>query len=90
MLRQRDGKWETAALEPPFGRGVMVQVYVDDLAPLLARLSAANWPAHTELREVWRRVGEGEFGQREIFVQDPDGYLLMLAQNIGVRDAGAG
>jgi hypothetical protein len=26
-----------------------------------------------------------ESGQREVFVQDPDGYLVMVAQNIGTR-----
>ena len=36
-------------------------------------------------REIWRRTGDVESGQREVFVQDPDGYLLMLAQNIGTR-----
>jgi hypothetical protein len=30
-------------------------------------------------------VGDRENGQREIFVQDPDGYLVMLAEEIGER-----
>jgi hypothetical protein len=30
-------------------------------------------------------VGDREAGQQEVFVQDPDGYLLMLAQNIRER-----
>jgi len=85
MICQRSGNWETGALEPPFGRGVMLQIYVDRLDPILAALKSHNWPIHSPLRECWRRVGTQESGQREIFVQDPDGYLVMLAEEIGLR-----
>ena len=34
----------------------------------------------TALSGPWR---DREAGQHEVFVQDPDGYLLTLAQNIG-------
>ncbi|MDP6690955.1 MAG: hypothetical protein QF384_15800 [Alphaproteobacteria bacterium] len=37
------------------------------------------------LREVWRQAGDRLDGQQEIFVQDPDGYLLMLNQDLGER-----
>lgn len=85
MLCQRSGKWETGPLEPPFGRGVMFQIAVGDLDVLERTLAAADWPLHAGPREVWRRLGDREGGQREIFVLDPDGYLLMLAQHIGQR-----
>jgi catechol 2,3-dioxygenase-like lactoylglutathione lyase family enzyme len=32
MLCQRSGNWETAPLEPPYGRGAMFQVYVASIA----------------------------------------------------------
>jgi catechol 2,3-dioxygenase-like lactoylglutathione lyase family enzyme len=85
MLSQRNGRWETAALERPLGRGVMFQVYVDDLDAVSASLAASGTTLHAGPREVWRRYGDHEGGQREIFVQDPDGYLVMIAQNIGER-----
>jgi hypothetical protein len=37
------------------------------------------------LRDVWRRIGDRIGGQREIFLQDPDGYLVMVAQDLGER-----
>jgi catechol 2,3-dioxygenase-like lactoylglutathione lyase family enzyme len=85
MLCQRAGQWETGPLEPPLGRGVMFQVYVDDLSNVLSAIDRAKWPIYAPLREVWRRWGDREGGQREVFVQDPNGYLLMIAQNIGER-----
>lgn len=83
MLCQRNGRWETGALERPFGRGAMFQVYVGSIEPIQAALAAAGWPLHAGPREVWRRLGDREGGQREIFVLDPDGYLLMIAHSLG-------
>lgn len=88
MLCRRSGRWETGTMDPPFGRGVMFQIAVDDLTPSEAALSAAGWPIHTARRDAWRSVGDHEAGQREIFVQDPDGYLLMLNQDLGERHLG--
>ena len=72
-------------MDRPFGRGVMFQVHVAALAPVVAALSVAGWPLHHALREIWRRTGDRESGQRELFVLDPDGYLIMVAENIGQR-----
>ena len=89
MLCQRSGNWETAALERPYGRGVMVQVYVDELYDILAALNRTGRPLYAGPREVWRRWGDREGGKREIVVQDPDGYLVMLAQDLGERPLAA-
>ena len=85
MLHQRCGDWETGPMERPLGQGVMFQVQIDDIGATTAKLSAADWPLYAGPREVWRRLGDREGGQREIFVQDPDGYLIMLAQDLGER-----
>lgn len=63
----------------------MFQIYLGDIEPVLAALGARGWPIYLGPREAWRRTGDCESGQREILVQDPDGYLLMIAQNIGRR-----
>ena len=85
MLHERCGVWETGALESPYGRGAMFQVYVDDLPRVLAALTETNWPIYDGPREVWRRHGNREGGQREVFVLDPDGYLVMIAEILGHR-----
>ena len=85
MLCQRSGNWETGPLDPPYGRGVMFQVYVASIEPIQNSLEAAGWPLYAGPREVWRLVGDREAGQREVFVQDPDGYLVMIAHNLGER-----
>lgn len=90
MLCQRHGRFETGPLEYPLGQGAMLQIYLADIAPVLSALGATSWPTYLGPREVWRRTGAHESGQREVFVQDPDGYLLMVAENIGRRPLPAG
>lgn len=85
MLCQRSGKWETGALERPFGRGVMFQLFVADIEPAIAMLAQRGIAPHAGPREVWRRYGDREGGKREIVALDPDGYLVMLAADLGER-----
>lgn len=85
MIYERDGDWETGPLEAPFGRGAIIQVYVADVDHIAQAMRAANVPFYVELREKWRDWGDRLGGQREFLVQDPDGYLVMVAQRIGER-----
>ena len=85
MVYERDGDWEVATMEPPFGRGVVVQVFVAHVGAVAARVEAAGVPFYGGLREKWRDWGDRMGGQREFLVQDPDGYLVMVAQRIGER-----
>lgn len=85
MLCQHNGRWITGTLDRPYGRGVNFQIMVDRLDPILAALDAARWPLFEEPSEAWYRTGPVEGGQRECLVQDPDGYLVRLAENLGQR-----
>ena len=85
MLCQRHGRFETGPLDFPLGQGAIFQIYFASIEPVLSALGVSNWPIYLGPREVWRRTGDCESGQREVFVQDPDGYLLMVAENIGRR-----
>ncbi len=86
MIYQRDGDWETGPMQPPFGRGMVVQVYVADVDAMAQAMIAAGVPFYVGLREKWRDWGDRLGGQREFLVQDPDGYLVMVVQRIGERD----
>jgi catechol 2,3-dioxygenase-like lactoylglutathione lyase family enzyme len=90
MLCRRHGRFESGPMQYPLGQGAMFQIYLRDIGPVRANLDAQNWPIYLGPREVWRRTGDRESGQREVFVQDPDGYLLMLAQKIGERTLPSG
>ena len=75
--------WVTAPLEPPLGRGINLEIAVEDIAPILAALAAAGWPLFLGPEEKTYRVGEGSVTVRQFLVQDPDGYLLRFSEGIG-------
>ena len=72
MFYERDGDWETGPLEPPLGRGAILQIDVKDVNAIHAAVVAANIPRYVELREKWRNWGDREGGQRGAFPARPD------------------
>jgi catechol 2,3-dioxygenase-like lactoylglutathione lyase family enzyme len=82
MLSRINPAWRTGELTQPFGRGVMLQIEVKSLDGIVARLRKASWPLLREPADVWRQWGAVQGGRREILLQDPDGYLVMVASPI--------
>jgi catechol 2,3-dioxygenase-like lactoylglutathione lyase family enzyme len=80
-------RWMTGALERPFGRGLNLQVTVEDVGPILAALGSAGWPLFVAEEKVWYRADDRETGVRQFVVQDPDGYLVRFSQRLGLREA---
>jgi catechol 2,3-dioxygenase-like lactoylglutathione lyase family enzyme len=90
MLEELDEEsWLTGSLNPPFGRGLNLQIEVEDVAALAARLEASGRPLFRPIATEWYRQDDVEHGQRQFLVQDPDGYLLRFVQPIGTRRARA-
>ena len=88
MLEQRnpeERQWLTGPLAAPLGRGVNFQIEVQAIQPILDRLAGAAWPLFMAPEEAWYRTGKTEAGQRQFLVQDPDGYLLRLFEDLGER-----
>jgi len=85
MLCRRNGNWDTAPLERPFGRGVNFQIKVESVAPLLSALAGRGWPLFRPLEDAWYRIVSEEAGNRQFLVQDPDGYLLRFTEDLGRR-----
>lgn len=79
--------WHTGDLKPPLGRGVNFQIEHPALEVIVARLRAAGVPLFREPQVTWYDVADGQEGQRELLVQDPDGYLLRLTEPLGWRPA---
>jgi catechol 2,3-dioxygenase-like lactoylglutathione lyase family enzyme len=102
MLQEAAGpgrRFRTAPLEPPFGRGVNLQLRVDDVDAVHARAVEAGFEVVVPLEERWYRVdvaerggrwqltGPVEAGNRQFVVADPDGYLWRPFRDLGVRTA---
>jgi catechol 2,3-dioxygenase-like lactoylglutathione lyase family enzyme len=85
MIEEINNYWWTGELEHPFGRGINFQIEVKDVSTLIKRLEKANIALFRPLKESRYRGKGAEFGRNEFLVQDPDGYLLRFAQDIGKR-----
>ena len=83
MLLQTDKNWLGSGLEPPYGRGVNLQMEVTNIQPIYERLLENGIAVQRELKDVWREAGDMLTGSSEFWVQDPDGYLLRFCQPLG-------
>lgn len=85
MLEPVSDYWFTGKLEMPYGRGINFEIEVDDAEALCRQVKAAGVPLFRDIEERWYRRNDHEVGNRQFLVQDPDGYLLRFAQNLGTR-----
>ena len=71
-----------ADLARPFGRGVNLQIDVDDVDAIHARVRAAGTTVFRPLEERRYGTNDGEVCVRQFVAMDPDGYLLRFAQDL--------
>lgn len=80
MIEQINGHWDTAQLAYPLGRGINFQIAVEDVAVIVDKLKSNDIPLFRELM-VNHYECDGEIVvEKEILVQDPDGYLLRFSE----------
>ncbi len=77
--------WKTSKFEYPLGRGVNFQIEVKKLDALLENIRKEGLSLFLETEEKWYRKGNKEVGNRQFLIQDPDGYLLRFAEDLGER-----
>ncbi len=77
--------WLAGPLEPPFGRGINLQIRVSDADALHAAAVAGGARIFLAMEERWYRAGTREVGNRQFILLDPDGYLLRFFQDLGDR-----
>ena len=83
---QSNDRVEVAPLERPFGRGVNLQIECPGgLRELLESLDRHGVMPFLPLEDRWYRRGSTELGNRQVWIQDPDGYLLRFFEDLGQR-----
>lgn len=88
MLEQPVGRaWVTGAMEHPYGRGVNFDITVSDVGRLYEDVRASGATIFLPMEEKWYRRDDVLVGNRQFIVQDPDGYLLRFAEDLGERPA---
>ena len=88
MLEQPLGRSFVAAeLQQPYGRGVNFEIEVSDVDGLHQAVIVSGASVFLPLEEKWYRRDDVLLGNRQLIVQDPDGYLLRFFQDLGTRPA---
>ncbi len=88
MLEEAAGpgrRFTTAKLEKPFGRGMNLQIEVNEAENLYNKILSVNYEPHIPLEEKWYDVSSGKVGNKQFVIADPDGYLLRFFQDLGAR-----
>ncbi len=71
-----------APLEYPFGRGVVLVIWVQDAEAVYAGVQAYGARLYAPMQEVWRDEDGVRTGHAEFEVIDPDGYRLRFCQSL--------
>lgn len=81
-----DDKWEVAPLVYPFGNGINFQLEVEDATAIYDKLKNNNYKIIFDMEENWYRQDNKLLGNKEFLVQDPDGYLLRISEDLGEKE----
>ena len=80
MLEQINDNWNTGKLEYPLGRGINFQIETTEVEQIQNRLIQNNVPIYKQIFESIYQVKNKTYAEKELLVQDPDGYLLRFSQ----------
>lgn len=82
---EKDGTWEPAPLEKPYGRGINFQFLVNNVREIFDAVMSAGLKPFVDIytKSFWRTDQMDE--RTEFAVLDPDGYLLRFSQIISQR-----
>lgn len=78
--------WETGKFEHPLGRGVNLQIEVENIEQIHHKVQSNNIPVFLPIEDKWYRKNDSLVGQRQFAVQDPDGYLLRFYQGLSSKE----
>lgn len=81
-----DDKWEVAPLVYPFGNGINFQLEVEDATAIYDKLKNNDYNIIFDMEENWYRQENKLLGNKEFLVQDPDGYLLRISEDLGEKE----
>ena len=80
-------KWDVGELKYPFGNGINFQLDLKNIETIYQNLKNNNYNIAFEIEENWYKKENVFVGCKEFLVQDPDGYLLRLSEDLGEKPA---
>lgn len=76
MIEENNGNWNVGKMEYPYGNGINISMYVENVESLYRTLKHKKVKFFFDLQVNEYRVDKTVFQDKEFLLQDPDGYLL--------------
>lgn len=80
MIEEINNHWSVGELVRPFGRGINFQIETNEIEAVSQRLKDNNVKIYKDIFSSEYVAGDEVFVEKELLVQDPDGYLLRFQQ----------
>ena len=80
MIEQINDNWNVGKLQYPFGRGINFQIETKEIDSISQRLKDNNIKIYKDIFESQYIANGKVYKEKELLVQDPDGYLLRFQQ----------
>ncbi len=77
----------TGELNHPRGQGVNFSIRTTRIETLASSLSHSEHTLRIPIRDQWHRQDNVLHGERQLWIMDPDGYLLRFIQPLGTKMA---
>lgn len=82
MIEQINNHWAVGDLEKPFGRGINFQIECSNVEEISTKLKNADYPIFKDVFESKYKADGVIYTEKELLVQDLDGYLIRFQQTI--------
>jgi catechol 2,3-dioxygenase-like lactoylglutathione lyase family enzyme len=82
---KEDSDWLIERPTYPFGRGVNFKMYTHNALELYESLKNKGYSFVRSLKDDWYPKDDIYVGNRQFIIQDPDGYLLRFAEDLGTK-----
>lgn len=76
----------TGSLDYPRGQGINFSIKTQELEKLALALETFGYPLRIPIRDQWHRQEQVLIGEKQLWVMDPDGYLLRFIENLGRKN----
>ena len=76
MIEENNDNWNIGKLEHPYGRGINLSMTVSNIEKMYEILKEKNIKFFLDLEIHEYRIDDKISYDKEILIQDPDGYLL--------------
>lgn len=86
MLDEVNDNWTVGELKYPFGNGINFQIDIEDIEGLVRNVKAQNVPLFQDIFTSSYQCGDACYEEKEVLIQDPDGYLLRFSETQKVKN----